>query len=196
MTHGPAVVYLVRHGRTALNAAGALRGRIVVPLDEVGQAEAAALGRRGAAMPLAVVLTSPLARARQTASAIAGANGAPIEVDDDLIDRDYGQWAGQPRRDVEARFGSLDDAPGVEAAASVARRVTAALERAADRAGDAAVVVVAHQAVNRIAMAAVVPALGDPATVPQGTGCWNRLERLDGVWSVPVIDAAADDPDT
>jgi hypothetical protein len=29
----------------------------------------------------------------------------------------------------------------------------------------------------------------------EGTGCWNRLERLDGVWSVPVIDAAAEDPD-
>ncbi|MGH2843820.1 MAG: histidine phosphatase family protein, partial [Solirubrobacteraceae bacterium] len=37
-------VFLVRHGRTALNAAGVLRGHLDPPLDDVGVEEAGRLG--------------------------------------------------------------------------------------------------------------------------------------------------------
>jgi broad specificity phosphatase PhoE len=36
-------VFLVRHGRTSLDAAGRLRSRLDPPLDEVGLGEAAAV---------------------------------------------------------------------------------------------------------------------------------------------------------
>ncbi len=54
-------VLVIRHGRTALNADGALRGRVDVPLDEVGLAEAAQLGDLFEPVPLTVVVCSPLA---------------------------------------------------------------------------------------------------------------------------------------
>src|SRR6266511_4128686 len=65
------VVYLVRHGRTPLNAAGLLRGRLDPPLDDTGAQEAAALGRVFQGVTAASVFSSPLVRARQTAAAIA-----------------------------------------------------------------------------------------------------------------------------
>ena len=37
------VLYLVRHGRTEANAGGRLQGRLDLPLDDVGEAQAAAL---------------------------------------------------------------------------------------------------------------------------------------------------------
>ncbi|HMK98168.1 MAG TPA: histidine phosphatase family protein [Acidimicrobiales bacterium] len=53
-----AVMYLLRHGRTAFNAAGMLRGHADVDLDEVGMAEAERLGEVFSAVPLGLVVAS------------------------------------------------------------------------------------------------------------------------------------------
>ena len=69
------VVYLVRHGRTTLNAEGRLRGLLDPPLDEIGQRQVEDLGAAFASLserPHRVV-AGPLLRAQQTASAIARA---------------------------------------------------------------------------------------------------------------------------
>jgi broad specificity phosphatase PhoE len=107
-------VFLVRHGRTSLNAAGRLRSRLDPPLDEVGLGEAAAVAAERWQWRIVKILSSPLLRALQTAGAIAEAVGVPVTAVDDLIDRDYGRWAGELEDAVVARFGSLDAAPGVE----------------------------------------------------------------------------------
>lgn len=197
MSSDAGTVFLVRHGRTALNARGALRGRLDVELDDAGRAEAEALARSFAGAALALVVTSPLARARQTAAPIAAAAGVRIEIDDALVDRDYGPWAGHSADDVRAQFGSLDGAPGVEPEDELRGRVLGALERAASCARDAPVVVVAHDAVNRTVLAALAPDLGPPDRIGQRTGCWNRLERgEDGGWSVPLVDQPPGRPAT
>ena len=86
------MIILVRHGRTALNAAGMLVGRLDPPLDDVGERQAAAIGD---ALKGGVdrVISSPLLRARQTAARIA----ADIEVDNRWIEVDYGQYDGVTR---------------------------------------------------------------------------------------------------
>ncbi|HZE17171.1 MAG TPA: histidine phosphatase family protein [Mycobacterium sp.] len=62
-------VYLARHGRTALNAEGRLRGLSDPPLDEVGIAEVAGLADVLAAKhPMVVVCTPPAAGGRHRAS--------------------------------------------------------------------------------------------------------------------------------
>jgi len=114
---------------------------------------------------------------------------AQVEVDADLADRDYGEWAGQSLASVEAKFGSLDTTPDVERLVRFVARVTAALMRAADNAAAAPIVVVAHDAVNRHALAALVDTLGCAEDIPQRTGCWNRLERRPDGWSAPIVDA-------
>ena len=107
-------VFLIRHGETALNAAGVLRGQLDVPLNETGQAEALALG--GALnVPLASVTSSPLCRAVDTARPVSAASGASLVIDERLSDRFYGELAGHSLAQVEERFGSIDHAPLVEA---------------------------------------------------------------------------------
>jgi 2,3-bisphosphoglycerate-dependent phosphoglycerate mutase len=61
---------LIRHGRTAWNAERRFLGATDLPLDEVGQREAAGLGARWAGA-FAAVYSSPLLRARQTAAVLA-----------------------------------------------------------------------------------------------------------------------------
>jgi broad specificity phosphatase PhoE len=60
-------LYLVRHGQTAWNATGRYQGRIDIPLDERGRAQALALQPRLADVPFTAVYTSALSRAQETA---------------------------------------------------------------------------------------------------------------------------------
>jgi broad specificity phosphatase PhoE len=170
-------VYLVRHGQTAHNVADELRGRLDPPLDVVGWRQASGvsfvvLGHRRIDM----IVTSPLRRAMETAETVARAAGLRIETDARLIDRDYGPWAGIRKEVVEERWGSLDAAPGVEPAEQVHSRARAALTDIARRAAGGVAVVVSHDAVIRYGLVALVPELGDPASLRRDTGCINVLE--------------------
>jgi broad specificity phosphatase PhoE len=186
-------VYLIRHGRTELNAAGWLRGRIDPPLDEVGRVEADRLAALFTGTKLDAVLTSPLQRAVQTATPLAASTNVRLQSVTAFLDRDYGPWNGRPRAEVERRYGSLDMAPGVEPRPDLERRVLAGLRTAAKEHAGRAFAVVAHDAVNRVLLARVDGHFGDPELVPQRTGCWNRLRQAGGQWRVLVIDAVPGD---
>ena len=193
VSDGRVTVFLLRHGRTELNASGRLRGRVDTPLDQVGREQAAALGRLFAGVPIAALAASPLGRTWDTAAAVAASHpGLVPEADPDLADRDWGRWAGQPEEEVVARFGSLDAAPGVEPASVLAGRAVRAIGRLARRAEGRAVVAVAHDAVNRAILAALCPGVGN-GPLPQPTGCWNQLVPAGEVWSAPVVGAVPGD---
>lgn len=87
-------LYLIRHGQTSWNIAGRAQGHTDIPLNETGQAQAAALGRAFSGVKLDRILSSDLTRAHQTAQAIAGVSGAPIEVRSTLRERSFGEWEG------------------------------------------------------------------------------------------------------
>ena len=178
-------VYLARHGQTALNAEGRLRGLSDPPLDDVGRAEADRLGVVLAAKHPTRVLSSPLQRAVATASAIARAAGITATADERVYDRDYGPWTGAVKADVIAEFGSVDAAPGVEPLESLSARVHAAFSDIVDEPGAGPLVLVSHDAVNRALLAALDAGLTD---VGQRTGCWNQLSRVDGTWRVDLYD--------
>jgi broad specificity phosphatase PhoE len=102
-----------------------------------------------------------------------------------LRDRDYGRWAGALTAEVVARFGSIDQAPGVEPWGMFRDRVVDAflVEVALSQGGPT--VVVAHEAVNQ-ALLEVLAGLDRHA--PQRTGCWNELHFLDGERSAVALD--------
>jgi len=144
------VLIVVRHGRTATNAAGRLLGRADPPLDAVGETQAAAVAARLAGARVTRVVTSPLQRAAATAAAIATSAGVPAEVDERWIEVDYGVLDGLALADVPpatwARWREDPDfAPeGGESLGSVAARVAAACEDLWAEATTSDVVVVSH----------------------------------------------------
>jgi len=92
-------VILVRHGRTEANTSGILAGATPgIALDETGQTQAKWLAERLAEVTLAVVVTSPLERCRQTAEAIAAGQPAPpdVRLEERLTELKYGDWTGRP----------------------------------------------------------------------------------------------------
>jgi ribonuclease H / adenosylcobalamin/alpha-ribazole phosphatase len=130
---------LLRHGQTALSTERRFAGRGDIPLTEVGQRQAAAAAARLAGRGgIDVIVTSPLQRALRTAEMAAEATGAPLEVEEDLVEADFGKWEGLTFAEASARWpdelsawlGSADVAPpGGESFAAVGRRVVAALDR-------------------------------------------------------------------
>jgi ribonuclease H / adenosylcobalamin/alpha-ribazole phosphatase len=130
---------LLRHGETALSTERRFAGRGDIPLTEAGRAQAAAAAARLAARGgIDLIVTSPLARARATAEAVATATGAPLVADDDLAETDFGKWEGLTFAEASERWpgeasawlGSADVAPpGGESFATVGQRVNAALDR-------------------------------------------------------------------
>lgn len=87
-------IYLIRHGETALNANRILQ-LPATPLSERGLEQARRLGERLRSAKLGRILTSDLTRAVMTAEAVRAATGAPLELDDELRERNFGDLRGR-----------------------------------------------------------------------------------------------------
>jgi broad specificity phosphatase PhoE len=190
-------VVLVRHGPTEWSQSGRHTGRTDVPLTDAGRAEATALGRRLARRRFALVLTSPLRRAADTCRLALGPD-QPVEVDDDLVEWDYGEYEGRRTDEIRAeRPGWLlwtDGCPGGETAAQVgerADRVVARL-RGAPAGGDAAVFAHGHLLRVLAARWLGLPAVGgrllalDPVTL--SVLGWEREVAVVRLWNAGAHD--------
>jgi broad specificity phosphatase PhoE/ribonuclease HI len=134
----PTTTILLRHGQTEFSTERRFAGRGDIALTDTGGRQAAAAADRLAARGIDAIVTSPLQRARRTAEAVAAATGAPLGVEDGLVEADFGKWEGltfgeASRRwpdEMSAWLASADVAPpGGESLADAARRVLAALDR-------------------------------------------------------------------
>ena len=107
------VLYLVRHGESEWNRIGRIQGRRESPLTGAGRAQAAALGRMLRVVlpdPGIDIVASPLERAFETATIIAGELGrasgraaaAAVRTDERITDFDVGALAGYPGWDAVA----------------------------------------------------------------------------------------------
>ncbi len=94
---------VVRHGETFYNAQRRLTGQSDVPLNPLGEQQAAALGDCLATEHLDAIITSDLERTRVTARAIAHNHGLQLQEDSDLRELAFGEWEGYSYDEVLAR---------------------------------------------------------------------------------------------
>jgi probable phosphoglycerate mutase len=120
----PGELWVVRHGETEWSATGPHTSTTDVELTAAGEEAARALGARLAGTSFDLVLTSPRARARRTATL---AGFADAEVDDDLAEWAYGDYEGVTtatiRETVPGWTVWTHPSPGGETAAKVGRRL-------------------------------------------------------------------------
>jgi broad specificity phosphatase PhoE len=100
---GPTTILLARHGESDWNAEQRWQGHADRPLSELGKHQATALAERLEGVPLAAIYASDLARARETARAVAERRGMVVVTCPDLREVDVGSWSGYTREDAEAR---------------------------------------------------------------------------------------------
>lgn len=175
MTSGTGSILVVRHGETAWSREGRHTGRTDVPLTPEGRAQAQGLAAALAGRHPALVLSSPLQRARETAE-LAGLHPAD---DPDLAEWDYGVYEGRTTseiRDADPGWNVWTSPDGLgESLAAVGERAGRVLARCRpvlDTGGD--VVLVAHAHLLRILTATWLglPPRGGESLVlaPAGTG--------------------------
>ena len=101
-------IILTRHGHVEGIEPERFRGRIDVPLTELGRAQARAVAAGIAEIwKPAIVYTSPMSRCVATGQEIAWACGIASEVLEDLNDLDYGRWHWQTHDEVRATWPDL-----------------------------------------------------------------------------------------
>ncbi|MGN6190063.1 MAG: histidine phosphatase family protein [Conexibacter sp.] len=142
-------LWLARHGETAWSVAGRHTGRTDVPLTAHGEQQARALGERLRGVAFALVLVSPLERARRTAELAGFAH--VLEPDADLVEVDYGDYEGRTSAEIRRARPDWDlwrdGCPGGETIAEAAVRAERALARA--RAADGPVLLIGHGHLTR-----------------------------------------------
>ena len=142
----PHRIWLVRHGETEWTKSGQHTGRTDVPLTAAGERQGQALGRHLAGCRFALVLTSPLGRARETCRLAGFASAA--QVSDDLLEWDYGIYEGRTTAAIrsEQPGWSIWTTPVTqgETVEQVGERVRRVIERADAVAGDVALFAHAH----------------------------------------------------
>jgi broad specificity phosphatase PhoE len=179
---GVARALLLRHAQSVWNAERRWQGLADFGLSADGDEQARLAGRALAGAGIASVVSSPFGRARRTAELIAselGLDPGAIGLDDDLRERDVGEWSGLTTDEIEARWpgqidawreGRLEQPPSGEG--EIRPRVMAAMDRvmAAHRiAGN--LLVVTHGGV----ISAVERALGvEPCRARNCCGRWIR----------------------
>jgi len=139
-------IWLVRHGETEWSAAGRHTGRTDVPLTEAGREQARALRAILGERHFALVLTSPLSRARETCE-LAG-YGDVCQPFDALREWDYGEYEGRTTASIREQSPGWTvwsgGVPGGESVEQVGARAASVLQRIAGAKGDVALFSHAH----------------------------------------------------
>ena len=146
------MIVLVRHGATEWSTARRHTGRTDIPLTEHGRAQASALAPLLSGLRPDRVLSSPLARARETCE-LAGF-GAHVELDDRLLEWDYGEAEGRTTAEIREQDPAWSvwthPIAGAEPLVSVADRVDSLIAELRPFGDDGVVVLFAHAHLLRI----------------------------------------------
>jgi broad specificity phosphatase PhoE len=182
-------LWLARHGETDWSRSGQHTSRTDLPLTEIGRTQAVALGARLRDRPFALVLTSPLMRAADTAR-IAGF-GEVLAVDDDLREWDYGEFEGRKTDEIRVQFPGWSiwrgPWPGGETIDQVAARADRVIARV--RAIDGDVLAFSHGHLLRVLAARWLghePEAGDMLALSTGSISvlgWEREEPVIERWN-------------
>jgi 2,3-bisphosphoglycerate-dependent phosphoglycerate mutase len=97
-------VIAIRHGETAWNVDTRIQGQLDIPLNDVGRWQASRLGRAVADEGISAVYASDLARACETARAVADSTGCDLITDTGLRERHFGAFEGFTWKEIEERW--------------------------------------------------------------------------------------------
>jgi broad specificity phosphatase PhoE len=192
---GPAAgdLWVVRHGETEWSAALRHTSRTDLPLTEAGRRDARALRAALGERRFALVLTSPLRRARDTCE-LAGL-GERAVVDEDLREWDYGAYEGLTSAQIRQQRPDWDlwreGCPEGESPQQVAARAQRVIARARGAQGD--VIAFAHGHILRVLAALWIEApVAHGARLMLAAGAIGKLSREHAYWALGAWNLPAD----
>ena len=189
------MLYIIRHGKTDLNAKMLMQGRSDHPLNDAGlaQAEEAAGRFRGMGVRIDKVYSSPLIRAVQTAEAIAP--DADLVIDERLIEMDYGPYEGMdlndPAPEVLDFFMDFVNVPapdGMEPLPAIVERLGEFLEEIKEEAAGQNILISTHAIAMKGALEYLTPDSGGSYWAKNIGNCdIYAADVADGRYTVPIL---------
>ena len=187
-------MFAIRHGETAWSLSGQHTGRTDIPLTDNGRRLAERMRPILASEAFALVLCSPMQRARETCE-LAGFGDKAV-IDPDLVEWNYGEYEGlTPKQIQEMAPGWLifrDGCPGGETPEHVGARVDRVIARSRAVEGDTALF--AHGHVLRVFVARWIglpPGGGQHFLLSTGTlgvlGYYREIPAV-RIWNGPLFD--------
>jgi probable phosphoglycerate mutase len=184
----------VRHGETEWSRLLRHTSRTDLPLEDVGRAQAEALGQRLAGEAFTLVLTSPLLRAADTAR-LAGFGDVAV-ADPDLKEWDYGALEGRTTVKIERDYPgwTIWDGPwpGGETVDQVSARADRVLARCTATGSEGDALLFGHGHMLRVLAARWLGLAGQSgslfglSTATISVLGWERDRRIIEIWNAPV----------
>ena len=143
---------IIRHGQSEWNALGRWQGQADPPLTNLGENQAKKATRKLGLFDS--ILSSPLKRAKNTASIISEIMGVgPITTEIDLMERDAGPWQGLTRIEIENGWpGFLESGQrpdGYESNSDLLLRVFAVLRKISESSKNSdSVLIISHAGIT------------------------------------------------
>lgn len=142
------IIAMVRHGETDYNKQRLIQGRIDNVLNETGKQQAHRLGRflKENNETFDVLLTSPLSRAKETASILGAHLGLNItDQSNDFLERDFGPFEGKTVEDTLPFITKHEyKTKGYEDNETLLKRLSEATNKVYKKYNDKKVLIVAH----------------------------------------------------
>lgn len=179
-------IIAIRHGETAWNVDTRIQGQLDIPLNTMGRWQASRVAQALAEESIQAIYASDLLRAWETAGAIAQATGLPLQANEGLRERGFGDFQGKTFAEIEALWPEQSRQwrarhpewapPGGESLIALRARIVAAASELASRHLGEQIVLVAHGGVMDVLYRA---ATGQPEQAPRswqlGNAAINRL---------------------
>lgn len=189
---------LIRHGQTEWNREERFRGRVDIPLNETGKAQATKIAARLANEPIDAIYSGPLQRALQTAAPLAEAKHLQVQVEQGLNDISFGALEGLSVEEARRKFPEVIDKwlnepghckfPKGDSVKGVRERLETTLDALAANHPDQTIALVSHRVVCHALICMVLGLTMDALwRIRLDNGCINRFERHDSRYVLTLM---------
>lgn len=180
---------LFRHGQTDWNINFLLQGVTDIPMNKTGIEQVRTAARAISKDDWDIILTSPLGRARETASIIAEQLGFDeIQQHELLIERSFGEAEGLAYEQWKEKYSNLDEIPGGESRTDLIARSSLLLDSFLSTHPGKRILAISHGALIRTVLSITseneLPREGERL----GNASLNIVSHLDTTWTVTKYD--------
>ncbi len=189
---------LIRHGQTEWNREERFRGRVDIPLNETGKAQAHKIAARLANDNIDAIYSSPLQRAVQTAQPLAEVKHLQLSVEPGLNDISFGALEGLKVDEARQAFPEVIDKwlnepghckfPKGDSVKGLRTRLEETLDALTTKHPDQTIALVSHRVICHTVVCIV---LGLPMDalwrIRQDNACINRFERHDSYYVLTLM---------
>ncbi|GIN73894.1 putative phosphatase PhoE [Bacillus sp. J14TS2] len=177
-------ICLVRHGETDWNAMGKIQGRTDISLNATGRRQAEECAQYFSNSEWDRIVTSPLKRAKQTASILNQSLQIPVIEMEDFVERCYGDAEGLTRVERQRLYPKGKNISNQEPRNLLAQRVMKGMQRIQEEYPNEKIILVAHGGVINTILAVLSNGEIGSGKTKLINACISNLHFMENQWNI------------